>query len=94
MRYQVKPTEIVEAGLADVRICNEFDEPIVTFTFPDDHEAYIARALMVRAFSKALLIIPHVSVGRKRRNPATAELNRPSSQLNDSAARLAPTEKE
>jgi hypothetical protein len=34
MRYQLKPIEIVKAGLADVRICNELDEPIVTFTQP------------------------------------------------------------
>jgi hypothetical protein len=59
VRYQLKPFEIVEAGLADVRICNEFEEPIVTFTFPDSHEAYIARALMIRALAKAVLIIPH-----------------------------------
>ena len=45
MRYQLKPIEIGEAGLADVRICNEYDESIVTFTFLDGHEAYIARAL-------------------------------------------------
>ena len=106
MRYQLKRTEIVEPGVADVRICNEFDEPIVTFIFPDDHEAYIARALMVRALAKAVLIIPHTSVVRENRNPVVvrenrnpvdeviAELNRLSSQLSDGAPRLSPPEKE
>jgi len=92
VRYQLKPIEIGEAGLADVRICNEYDESIVTFTFPDGHEAYIARALMIRAFAKAVLIVPHTSVVRENRNPADeviAELNRLSSQLNDGAPRLA-----
>ena len=96
MRYQLKPFEIVEAGLADVRICSEFDEPIVTFTFPDSHEAYIARALMIRALAKAVLIIPHTSVARENRNPADeaiAEFSRPSSQLSDGAPRLSPPEK-
>jgi Cu/Ag efflux pump CusA len=64
VRYQLKPIEIGEAGLADVRICNEYGESIVTFTFPDGHEAYIARALMIRAFAKAVLIVPHTSVVR------------------------------
>ena len=102
MRYQLKPNEIAEAGLADVRICNEFEEPVVTFIFPDDHEAYIARALMIRALAKAVLIIPHTSVVRENRNlvvvrenrsPADeviAELNRLSSQLSDGAPRLSP----
>jgi hypothetical protein len=96
VRYQLKPFEIVEAGLADVRICNEFEEPIVTFTFPDSHEAYIARALMIRALAKAVLIIPHTSVVRENRNPADeaiAELNGISSQLGDGAPRLSPPEK-
>ena len=43
MRYQLKPIEIGEAGLADVRICNEYDESIVTFTFPDGHEAFAGK---------------------------------------------------
>ena len=92
MRYQLKPIELGEADLADVRICNQYDESVVTFTFPDSHEAYIARALMIRAFAKAVLIIPHTSVVRENRNPADeviAELNRLSSQLNDGAPRLA-----
>ena len=92
VRYQLKPIELGEADLADVRICNEYDESVVTFTFPDSHEAYIARALMIRAFAKAVLIIPHTSVVRENRNPADeviAELNRLSSQLNDGAPRLA-----
>ena len=103
MRYQLKRTEIVEPGVADVRICNEFDEPIVTFMFP---EAYIARALMIRALAKAVLIIPHTSVVRENRNPVVvrenrkpvdeviAELNRLSSQFSDGAPRLSPPEKE
>ena len=105
MRYQLKRTEIVEPGVADVRICNEFDEPIVTFIFPDGHEAYIARALMIRALKKAVLIIPHTSVVRENRNPVVrknrspvdeviAELNRLSSQFSDGAPRLSPPEKE
>ena len=108
MRYQLKPTQIVEPGVADVRICNESDEPIVTFIFPDGHEAYIARALMIRALAKAVLIIPHTSVARENRNPVVvrengnrspvddviAELNRLSSQLSDGAPRLSPPEKE
>jgi hypothetical protein len=92
VRYQLKPIELGEADLADVRICNEYDESVVTFTFPDSHEAYIARALMIRALAKAVLIIPHTSVVRENRNPADeviAELNRLSSQLNDGAPRLA-----
>ena len=92
MRYQLKPIELGEADLADVRICNEYDESVVTFTFPDSHEAYIARALMIRAFAKAVLIIPHTSVVRENRKPADeviAELNCLSSQLNDGAPRLA-----
>ena len=96
MRYQLKPTEIVKVGLADVRICNEFDEPIVTFSFPDSHEAYIARALMIRALAKAVLIIPHTSVVRENRNPVDeviAELNRLSSQPSDGLPRLSPPEK-
>jgi Cu/Ag efflux pump CusA len=52
VRYQIKPIELGEADLADVRVCNEYDESVVTFTFPDDHEAYIARALMIRAFGR------------------------------------------
>ena len=65
MRYQIKPIELVEADLADVRICNEYDKSVVTFTLPDIHEAYIARALMVRALAKAVLITSHTSVIRE-----------------------------
>jgi hypothetical protein len=95
VRYQLKPIEIGEAGLADIRICNEFDEPVVTFIFPDSHEACIARALMIRATANAVLIIPHTSVVRNR-NPteeAIAGLNRLSSQINDGAPRLSALEK-
>ena len=97
MRYQIKPIELVEADLADVRICNEYDESVVTFTFPDSHEAYIARALMIRAFKKAVLITSHTSVVRANRNPAEeviTELNRLFPERNEGAPRLPPPEKE
>jgi hypothetical protein len=45
---------------------------------------------MIRAFAKAVLIVPHTSVVRENRNPADeviAELNPLSSQLNDGATR-------
>jgi hypothetical protein len=29
VRYQIKPIELGEADLADVRICNEYDESVV-----------------------------------------------------------------
>ena len=96
VRCQIKPIELVEADLADVRVCNEYDESVVTFTFPDGHEAYIARALMIRAFAKAVLITSHTSVVRANRNPAEeviTELNRLSSQGNEGAPRLPPPEK-
>jgi hypothetical protein len=96
VRYQIKPIELGEADLADVRICNEYDESVVTFTFPDSHEAYIARALMIRALAKAVLITSHTSVARKNRNSAKeaiAVLNRLSSQLNEGASRLSLPEK-
>jgi hypothetical protein len=66
VRYQLKPIEIGEAGLADIRICNEFDEPVVTFIFPDSHEACIARALMIRATANAVLIIPAKARSRRK----------------------------
>jgi hypothetical protein len=82
VRYQIKPIERVEADLADVRICNEYDESVVTFTLPDIYEAYIARELMIRALAKAVLITSHTSVVRENRNSAEeviTELNRLSS---------------
>jgi hypothetical protein len=96
VRYQIKPIELAEADLADVRICNEYDESVVTFTFPDGHEAYIARALMIRAFKKAVLITGHTSVVRTKRNPAEeviTELNRLFPERNEGAPRLPPPEK-
>jgi hypothetical protein len=96
VRYQIKPTELGEADLADVRICNEYDESIVTFTFPDSHEAYIARALMIRAFAKAVLITSHTSVIRANRNPVEeviTELNRVFPRRNEGAPSLPPPEK-
>jgi hypothetical protein len=66
VRYQLTPIQasMGEADFADFKVCNERDEPIVTFGFPDEHEAYIARALMIRALSKAVLIIGHTPVAR------------------------------
>ena len=96
MRYQIKPIELAEADLADVRICNEYDESVVTFTFPDSHEAYIAQALMIRAFKKAVLITGHTSVVRTKRNPAEeviTELNRLFPERSEGAPRLPPPEK-
>ena len=95
MRYQIKPIERVEADLADVRICNEYDKLVVTFTLPDIYEAYIARELMIRALAKAVLITSHTSVVREKRNSAEeviTELNRLSSQGNEGAPRLPPPE--
>ena len=96
VRYQIKPIERVEADLADVRICNEYDELVVTFTLPDIYEACIARELMIRALAKAVLITSHTSVVRENRNSAEeviTELNRLSSQGNEGAPRLPPPEK-
>jgi hypothetical protein len=96
VRYQIKPIELGEGDLADVRVCNEYDESVVTFTFPDGHEAYIARALMIRAFAKAVLITSHTSVVRANRNPAEeviTELNRLFPKRNEDAPALSPPEK-
>jgi len=68
MGYRPAPVQlnIAEAGYAELRICDEYDQPIVTFGFADEHEARIARALMIRAIAKAVLIIGHASVARKK----------------------------
>jgi hypothetical protein len=67
MRYRLEPvqTNIAEGGFAQFRICNEHNDPIATFGFVDEHEARIARALMIRAIAKAVLIISHASVARQ-----------------------------
>ena len=68
MGYRLAPVEVnpAEGGFAEFRICNEFDEPITTFGFADEHEARIARALMIRAIKNAVLIISHASVARRK----------------------------
>jgi hypothetical protein len=55
---------MAEGGYAEFRICDEHDVPITTFGFADEHEARIARALMIRAIAKAVLIVSHASVSR------------------------------
>jgi hypothetical protein len=67
MRYRLTPVEtsIGEGGFAEFKVWNEFDEHVVTFGFPDEHEAHIARALMIRAISRAVLIVGQTSVSRR-----------------------------
>ena len=67
MGYRLEPvqTNIAEGSFAQFRICNEHNDPIATFGFVDEHEARIARALMIRAIAKAVLIIGHASVARQ-----------------------------
>jgi hypothetical protein len=67
MGYQLAPVEvnIAEGGFAEFRICNEQGEPVATFGFADEHEAYIARALMIRAIAKAVLILSHTQSVRQ-----------------------------
>ncbi len=64
MRYLLSPVEInvAEGGYADFKICDENGAALATLGFADEHEARIARALMIRAISKAVLIIPHTRV--------------------------------
>lgn len=38
------------------------NQPVATFGFADEHEARIARALMIRAISNAVLIVSHTTV--------------------------------
>ena len=66
MRYQLSPvqTSIGEGGFADFKVCNENGHAVVTLGFADEHEARIARALMIRAISNAVLIVSHTTVGR------------------------------
>ena len=68
MGYRLAPVEVnpAEGGFAEFRICNEFDEPITTFGFADEHEARIGRALMIRAIKNAVLIVSHASVARRK----------------------------
>ena len=70
MEYRLEPVRlnIAEGGYAEFRICDEHNDPITTFGFADEHEARIARALMIRAIAKAVLIIGHASVSRQSRD--------------------------
>jgi hypothetical protein len=67
MGYRLAPVEvnIAEGGFAEFRVCNDQDEPVATFGFADEHEARIARALMIRAIGKAVLILSHTQIGRQ-----------------------------
>jgi hypothetical protein len=67
MRYRLTPVEtsIGEGGFAEFKVCNENNEHVAAFGFPDEHEAHIARALMIRAISKAVLIVGQTSVSRR-----------------------------
>lgn len=67
-KYWLSPvqTDIGEGGFADFKVCNENGEQLATFGFADEHEARIARALMIRAFSKAVLVVPHTRVARRK----------------------------
>jgi hypothetical protein len=67
MRFSLAPVQIniAEGGFADFKVCNERGERLVTLGFADEHEARVARALMIRAISKAVMIIPHTRVGRQ-----------------------------
>ena len=75
MGYRLAPVEVnpAEGGFAEFRICNEYDEPITTFGFADEHEARIARALMIRAMKNAVLIISHASVARQKSDRQLSE---------------------
>jgi len=52
-------------GFADFKVCNDNGEQVATFGFADEHEARIARALMIRAISKAVLVVAHRTVCRQ-----------------------------
>lgn len=67
MKYRLSPVEInvAEGGFADFKVCNENGEQVATFGFADEHEARIARALMIRAISKAVVVVAHRTVGRQ-----------------------------
>jgi hypothetical protein len=67
MGYRLAPIEvnIAEGGFAEFRIYNDQGEPIATFGFADEHEAHIARALMIRAIAKADLIVSHTQIARQ-----------------------------
>ena len=67
-KYWLSPvqTDIGEGGFADFKLCNKNGDQLATFGFADEHEARIARALMIRAFSKAVLVVPHTTVARQK----------------------------
>jgi len=67
MGYRLAPIEanIAEGGFAEFRIYNDQGEPIATFGFADEHEAHIARALMIRAIANAVLILSHTQIARQ-----------------------------
>src|SRR5262245_17431295 len=67
MTYWLSPVEVnvAEGGFADFKVCNESGEQVATFGFADEHEARIARALMIRAISKVVLVVAHRTVGRQ-----------------------------
>jgi hypothetical protein len=54
------------ASSCSATACNEYNEPITTFGFADEHEARIARPLMIRAMANAVLIISHASIARQK----------------------------
>ena len=64
MRYRLSPvqTSLGEGGFADFKICNQDGQLVACFGFADEHEARIARALMIRAISNAVLIVSHTTV--------------------------------
>lgn len=68
MRYSLTPVQInvAEGGFADFKICDDKGGNLVTLGFADEHEARIARALMIRAIANAVLVIPHARVVRQR----------------------------
>jgi hypothetical protein len=85
MGYRLAPVQlnVAEGGFAEFRICNDHGETIATFGFADEHEARIARALMIRAIAKAVLIVSHRSVARQNSDlmdDAMTELKRLSDQ--------------
>jgi hypothetical protein len=73
MSYRLNPVEInvAEGGFADFKLCNDNGEQVVTFGFADQHEARIARALMIRAIKKAVLVVAHTTVARQNGDRGT-----------------------
>jgi hypothetical protein len=68
MKYFLSPvqTDIGEGGFAEFKLCNGNGDQLATFGFADEHEARIARALMIRAFSKVVLVVPHMTVALQK----------------------------